>query len=325
MPVELHQGNLRVTGSTLFLDAKRQSPLCFVSHAHADHIAKHECAIATPETLSLTQHRVGSPAAAISLPFGQSHSLPGLQLEAFRAGHILGAAQLRVTRADGHRFVYTGDFSPAASLTAGRAEVVPCDTLLMEATFGDPMFAFPPKGEVFDEVAQWCQRQFSAGRRPILLGYAMGKSQEIVAQLNARGLKVCVEPRIAAVNDLYRMHGVALEARTFDGTFLEGEVGIFPPFNSEQEREFTEPLSKAVLTGWAMELGAARKYGADIAFPISDHADFPALMQYAQATGAKEVITIYGHADRLAKELRRVGIFSRSMGTGMQMSLPLSA
>lgn len=325
MPVELHEGSLRVSGAGLSLDARRKSALAFVSHAHADHIARHVMTLATPETLSLTQHRVGAADSTVALPFGATHQLGRFTLQTLRAGHMLGAAQLLVTRDDGHRLVYTGDFSPAASMTAGAAEPVRCDTLVMEATFGEPRFAFPPRGRVFDEVAEWARRQFSLGRRPILLGYAMGKSQEMVAQLNARGFKVCVDPQIDAVNSIYRQHGVSLEARPYDGTFLEGEVGVFPPLSREQEARFAEPVSTAVLTGWAMELGAARRYGADIAFPVSDHADYPALLKFAVESGAREVILFCGPTDSFARALRKAGVFARSLGTGMQMSLPLTA
>ncbi|MGZ6070691.1 MAG: MBL fold metallo-hydrolase, partial [Myxococcaceae bacterium] len=42
MPVELRRGGLHLSGTALWLDAHRKAPLAFVSHAHSDHIARHE-------------------------------------------------------------------------------------------------------------------------------------------------------------------------------------------------------------------------------------------------------------------------------------------
>jgi putative mRNA 3-end processing factor len=60
-PIELHRGELRVTGSPLHLDARRRAPCAFVSHAHGDHIGRHDRTIATPATLALMKHRLGEP------------------------------------------------------------------------------------------------------------------------------------------------------------------------------------------------------------------------------------------------------------------------
>ncbi len=322
MPVELHKGALRLSGTPLWFDARRKSDYSFVSHAHSDHIARHARVLATRETIRLMEHRLGPLESTRALDYRAPTTIDGLHLELFAAGHVLGSAQVRVTRPDGHRVVYTGDFSLEPALTAAATEIAACDTLVMESTFGHPKFKFPSKAVVYDEVADWARRHLQQGIRPILLAYSLGKSQETIKQLTLRGLKVCAHPSIHDIALLYSELGMPIEARRYDDTFEAGEVGIFPPFGRSQTMKRTQGKATAVLTGWAMEPWAARRYGADLAFPISDHADYPSLMAYAKACNTREVITLHGFADELAAALRKEGVFARAITQTVQMELP---
>ena len=234
---------------------------------------------------------------------------------------MFGSAQIRVTRSDGHRLVYTGDVSLEPALTAEAAPVLACETLIIESTFGHPKYRFPPRAQVYDEVADWARRQLARGVRPILLAYSLGKSQETIRQLAVRGLKVCAHPKIHEVAEIYEQLGMPVGARRFDGAFLEDEVGLFPPFRRGDSLAHVGPRSLAALTGWALEPWGARRSGADVAFPVSDHADFPSLVAYAQKSGAREVITVHGFAAELAKELRGLGVFARAVTEQVQMVL----
>ncbi len=311
-----------MSGTPLWFDARRKADVSFVSHAHSDHIARHARVLATKETIRLMEHRLGALESTHALAYREPTQVDGLLLELFPAGHVLGSAQVRVTRADGHRVVYTGDFSLEPALTARATETATCDTLVMESTFGDPKFHFPKKSEVYDEIADWARRHLGQGIRPVLFAYSLGKSQETIKQLTMRGLKVCAHPSIHDISTLYTELGVPIDARRYDDTFAEGEVGIFPPFGRSQSMKKTPGKVTAVLTGWAMEPWAARRYGADRAFPVSDHADFPSLVAYAASVGAREIITLHGYAAELAKALKKEGLFARAITHAVQMELP---
>jgi putative mRNA 3-end processing factor len=321
MPIEWHRGGLKLQGAALWFDARQRTPLGFVSHAHSDHIARHEHVIATPQTLALMVHRLGPLDATTAAGYRQPWRVGPLTLELFPAGHVLGAAQVRVTREDGHRVVYTGDLSTGPSLTAAAAEVASCDTLVLESTFGHPRYRFPPRAETYDAVAAWARRQLAEGVRPVLLAYSLGKSQETIAQLTARGLAVCAHPAIHEVAQVYRRLGVEVNARRFDGRFEEGEVGLFPPFRGRAALARLGPSRLAALTGWALEPWGARRAGADVAFPVSDHCDYPALLAYAEASGAREVVTVHGLAGELARGLRQAGLFARAVSERVQLAL----
>lgn len=321
--VESLRGALRVRGTELWLDAHRKSPLSFVSHAHSDHIARHERVIATAATLRLMEHRLGKISGALAVPYHRPFELGPLSIELLPAGHVLGSAQARVIRADGLRIVYTGDLCTVESATAEPAEVAECDFLVMESTFGHPRYRFPPKHEVFDAVRGWCEEILARGEQPVLLAYALGKAQEAQKQLSERGLRLCAHRSIDEISKLYEASGAEVgAARLFEGTFRPGEVGLFPP-HAWRRRKFRS-LSRprvAVLTGWAVDPGVASRYGAEVAFPVSDHADFPSLVAYAEATGAQEVLTVHGFAEELAAALRERGIEARAVGKPHQMEL----
>lgn len=324
MPVELRRGGLHLTGSPLSFDARRKCELSFVSHAHSDHIARHERVIATRATLRFMEHRLGPIASALPAPYRRPFEIGQLNVELFPAGHVLGSAQIRVTRDDGHRVVYTGDISLGTSMTAEATQIAECDTLVLESTFGHPRFRFPNREDVFSQVADWARAHLARGVRPILYAYSLGKGQEAIKQLTARGLKLCAHGTIHDISVLYTELGMPIEVRRFDGTFQDGEVGIFPPFGRSAAMKKVMPRATAVLTGWAIEPWAARRYAADIAFPISDHADFPALVKIAKTSRAREVITHHGFAKELAAELNKIGIFARAVTQAVQMELSLN-
>lgn len=323
MAVELKKQGLHLTGTPLWLDAQRKTELSFVSHAHSDHIGRHERIIATNATLKFMAYRLGKlPPASLPAPYNRPFELGPLVLELLPAGHILGSAQLRVIRKDGKRIVYTGDLNPTPSLTAEPLQVAECDTLIIESTFGHPRYAFEPRTKTLADIERWCRDNLQRGVTPVLLGYPLGKSQEAIKYLGSAGLKIRAHQRVFAICELYRELGVELNVSLFEGTIEPDEVAFFPPNHSRgQAISRIHPRQVAVLTGWAVDPGAERRYGADLAFPLSDHADFPSLVKYVKATGASEVITHHGFAEELAKALLDEGIDARPLGVRQQLDL----
>ena len=312
--------------SALHLDATRRVECAFVSHAHGDHIARHDRTIATAATLALMRHRLGEPRrrraerlpASFRAPFG----LGELTLELFGAGHVLGSAQLRITR-DGVSLGYSGDLCTEPTCAAEPAEVMPCDVLVLESTFGLPRYVFPPKAEVLAAVRRFVDDALSDGVTPVLLGYALGKAQEIQKHLGDLGYRCLAHPVVHAVNRVYEAEGVPLPGARELGPegAGPGEVVVCPPHLARSgAMRGVRRRRTAVLTGWAIDGGRTFR-GADAAFPLSDHADFPSLVRYAKATGAGRVYTVHGHADAFAAALRREGIRAEPLREQQQLEL----
>ena len=65
---------LKLTNADLAIDFRRRQPRAFVSHAHTDHMARHEYALCTPATSALYQFRYGPRPRAIFLISSRSSS-----------------------------------------------------------------------------------------------------------------------------------------------------------------------------------------------------------------------------------------------------------
>jgi putative mRNA 3-end processing factor len=61
--------------------------------------------------------------------------------------------------------------------------------------------------------------------------------------------------------------------------------------------------------------GARRRRGFDRGFVISDHADWPGLLQTIRESGARRVLTTHGFTDSLSRYLREQGIESQMLAT----------
>jgi putative mRNA 3-end processing factor len=323
-PIELVRGELHVTGSGLFLDARRRAACAFVSHAHGDHLGRHDRTIATAATVALARRRLGEKARGEALPaaYRAPFGLGELTLELFPAGHVLGSAQILVRR-NGVSLGYTGDFCLEPTLTAEPAEVMPCDVLVMESTFGLPRYVFPPKSEVLKGVRRFVDDALSDGVTPVLLGYALGKAQEILQHLGELGYRCRAHPAIHVLNRVYQEMGVSLSNVRPLGPEGPGkdEVVVAPPHLARSSAiQRIRRRRTAILTGWAVD-AHWRWRGLDAAFPLSDHADFPSLLRYARDSGAGRVFTLHGYAEELARALRREGIRAEPLAEQRQLEL----
>ncbi|HUB08275.1 MAG TPA: MBL fold metallo-hydrolase [Myxococcales bacterium] len=320
--VEIVGGAIHLSGSALWFDAPKRQPLSFVSHAHGDHIARHERVIATGATARLMERRLGKLANTLTAPYGQSFDLGPLKLTLFPAGHILGSAQILVERG-GRRIVYTGDLCLSPSLTAEAATVVPCDVLVIEATFGHPRYRLPRRPEALARVEEFVQRTHAGGGTPVLLAYALGKSQEVIRYLGERGFAIRADDTICALAQVYRDSGCPLpEVARYRGVVAPGEVLVVPPHRVRAPSLRRLPRRRtAILTGWALDGDGARRYRADEAIPLSDHADFDQLVDYVERSGAKQVYTVHGFCQPLADELRARGFRARPLDRGLQLDL----
>jgi len=316
---------MKVVGSSLHLDARRRVECAFVSHAHGDHIGRHDRTIATAATLALMRHRLGEPkrrkTEALPAEFRAPFGLGELTLELFPAGHVLGSAQLRVMK-NGIALGYSGDLCTEPTHAAEPAEVMACDVLVLESTFGHPRYVFPPKDETLRAIRRFVDDALSDGATPVLLGYALGKAQEILKYLADAGYRCACHPVVHAVNRVYESHGIAFpNVRSLPPEGPDaGEVVVAPPHLARSPAmRGVRRRRTAVLTGWAIDGG--RHFHADAAFPLSDHADFPSLLKYAKATGASRVFTVHGFSDVLAAALRKEGIRSEPLVEERQLEL----
>lgn len=316
-PLITYDNGIAIAGLEFVLDAGRACEFGFVSHAHTDHARKHDRIIATPETVLFYRQRFPQvPTRAI--PFGRRIKFGEATVELFPSGHMLGAAQILV-EIQRTRIVYTGDFKVYPNFTCPPLETRRCDILIMESTYGDPAYSFPPQNEVYAKIVGFVKRTLADKNTPVLMGYAMGKTQEAVSLLQQHGFEVCVDTHVAKVNQLYRTAGIKLEpTEHYLHTALENKVVVVSP-QSLRNREYHEIKRKKslFLSGWAVGSKNRNHFGADAGVPLSDHADFTQLLSYIQACSPSKIYTLHGEP-AFAQRLRDLGYDAHYLGKGFR-------
>ena len=87
---------LFLTRAKLAVDICRRQACGFISHAHADHIGRHELAFCTPTTGKFYLHRCGPKRRVKELPYRQPIDWNGTQLPTYPDGHILEIGRAHV-------------------------------------------------------------------------------------------------------------------------------------------------------------------------------------------------------------------------------------
>lgn len=291
----------------LWLDPGRIKDFAFVSHAHADHTGRHKSIICTPATARIIEHRLQVQVDRI-VDFREPISVGEGKLTLYPSGHILGAAQALVEWRD-ERLLYTGDFKLVPSRTAEPCEVVECDHLIMECTYGRPHYRFPDRKQVEKDLLQYIEEVFERKQVPVIMAYVLGRSQELLKLLTEAGLPVAVENRIFDMSKIYEEQGVTFGPyERFDPQDYRGRVLLFPPhlWKSPVVKNIRDRHTIAV-TGWAVDGRQQAWYSTDKAFPVSDHADFDDLLRYIELAKAKKVSLIHGFQE-FADHLQKIGI-----------------
>ena len=196
----------------------------------------------------------------------------------------------------------------------------------METTFGLPKHRMPPAEQVFAEMVEWCRAALADGVTPVLLGYALGKAQEIICALIAAGLVPMLHHKVWQMTQLY--HELRPDfpkgSVRFDAGDPKGKVLVFPPHLArEKVLDRIKKKRTAVVTGWALDKNVTYRYGCDAAFPLSDHADYDELLRYVELVQPKRVLTVHGFAAEFAADLRRRGVEAWALAQENQLELTL--
>jgi DNA ligase-1 len=326
---QFHRGGIYLPHLHLWLDPHDpKTERVFVSHAHSDHTEDHREVILTAQTARLMEARMGGKRIENILPFGEARSF-GAESNSFKltllpAGHIFGSA-MSLIEANGESLLYTGDFKLRKGLSAEPCEPRPADILIMETTFGQPRYQFPPTDAVMKGVLRFCKEALDNDETAVLLGYSLGKSQEILCALAEAGLPIMLHGSVHKLTEIYAQFGQCFPVyEKYEASKAKGKVLLCPPHlsNSAMLRNLGK-TRKAVLTGWAVDPNCRYRYQADAAFPLSDHADFPDLVEMVKRVNPRKVFTLHGFAADFAQTLRNLGYEAQALSETEQMSLAL--
>jgi putative mRNA 3-end processing factor len=307
--------NLRIAPIDVFIDPPQPRARAIITHGHADHARSgHGAVLATPDTIAIMKTRYGEDCAGSfqPLPFGETLDIDGVMVSLHPAGHILGSAQVLMEYA-GQRIVVTGDYKRLPDRTAQPFELVECDLLVTEATFGLPVFQHPaPQAE----IARLLRSVAAFPERAHVIGcYALGKAQRVISLLREAGYTAPIYLHGAMVRlcELYTERGISLgdlrHSLDVPKAELSGQIVIAPPsaIKDRWSRRLPDPVL-AVASGWMSVKQRARQSGVELPLVISDHADWNELRQTIRETKAGTVWVTHGREDALVYWSQQQGL-----------------
>jgi putative mRNA 3-end processing factor len=303
-----------------YIDPWRAVELAVITHAHADHARRgHGRYLAAADAEHVLRARLGDIRLQ-KLAFGEPLVVNGVRVSLHPAGHVLGSAQVRLEHA-GRVWVASGDYKLGADPTCAPFEPLACDTFITESTFGLPVYRWAIDAAVFAQINDWWRNNAEAGVASVLFCYAFGKAQRILSGIDASIGPIVCHGAVESLNAAYRASGVRLpETRRVDQASekraFRGALVLAPPSAQATAwlRRFGE-YSDAFASGWMQLRGVRRRRGLDRGFVLSDHADWPGLLQAIAATGAQRVIVTHGYVSVLVRWLGEQGLRAESFAT----------
>jgi putative mRNA 3-end processing factor len=296
-----------------------------ITHAHGDHArVGSQAYLCAGPCRPLLERRFGADVTIDSLPYGEAQTIGDVKASFHPAGHILGSAQIRIEGADGV-WVVAGDYKRAGDPTCLAFEPVRCDTFVTESTFGLPIYRWDMTATVIAEILEWWERNREERRTSVLFCYVIGKVQRILAELalvSDRPVFVhgMMLPMIEAYRNLgVRMLPVSSATEQARGTKFAGELVLAPL--SARGTPWMRRMgdhSDAFASGLMRVRGVRRQRAFDRGFVLSDHADWPALLETIGDTGASRVLVTHGYAEPLARHLRERGRESGTIRTAWE-------
>ncbi|MBN1923511.1 MAG: hypothetical protein JW791_01990 [Nanoarchaeota archaeon] len=289
---------IKTKNYTIALDGDcKDTDYSFLSHAHADHLFKTSKKVVCSDPTCIISHLRGKSIV-------QEKSLNNIEL--LNSAHILGSKSLLIKEGD-ERLLFTGDFSTNTRGFMKGFKPVRCDTLIIESTFGSPFFIFPDYEEEMKKAKDWVDDNIRKGYLSVLMGYSLGKSQEL--QYYFKNYNKSVNENISLYNKIYEDYGISLGSNSLpqnsDLLFTTPMRTNNNYFNSLRRKK---GLRFAVFSGWNMIPSYRKRFNADAGFTVSDHADFKGLLEVVKKSKAKTVYVNHGNSETFTNFLRTEGI-----------------
>jgi putative mRNA 3-end processing factor len=297
-----------------YIDPWRPVARAVITHAHSDHARiGHGHYLAAKPAEGVLRARLGEIDLQ-TLAYGEAVTHHGVKLSLHPAGHVLGSAQVRLEHG-GQVWVASGDYKVAPDPTCTPFEPVRCDVFITESTFGLPIYRWCPDDELFADINAWWARNVAHNRASVVACYSFGKAQRLLAGIDPSIGPIVTHGAVDPLNRAYRAEGVALpDTRHLtdvkDKADLRRALVVCPPgaVASPWLRRFGADAQTAFASGWMQVRGNRRRGGYDRGFVLSDHADWPGLLQAIDATGAQRVIVTHGSSDAMVRYLNENGL-----------------
>ncbi|MCU0862102.1 MAG: hypothetical protein MUE65_07270 [Methanomassiliicoccales archaeon] len=278
-----------------------------ISHAHSDHLPRSmesDRAIASRVTLRCASERLGRRLVEDESP----------HVRMLDSGHIRGSRMFLVD--GGAKVLYTGDMCPEDRFGMKGARPAKADALIIESTYGQRGWDFPPREEIGRVIRDWAEDSLAQGFSVALFTYPLGKSQlllDILGDLEP----YLVDNVLCSTQWVEEEGGEEFRYRPCQGCSSAPSVYICS--TGSMKGATVQGLRKgklrtAYVSGWALRRGFFNHMRVDEGFPLSDHAGHDELLEFVRACGPSIVYTNHGFDEDLASDIRmRLGIEARPL------------
>lgn len=291
-----------------------------ITHAHSDHARTgSKFYLANDASKYLLKSRLGNDINIETLPYGETKFINGVQLSMHPAAHIIGSSQIRLEYG-GFVSVVSGDYKTENDGLSGEFEPVQCNEFVTESTFGLPIYNWLPQPQIFEIIKTWIAQNQANNRTSVFIAYSLGKSQRLMKGLQGVA-RIFVHSSIMRLNTAIESAGITLPSTELWNTetpkeILQNNIVILPPslLGTNMIKKIPN-AAIAVCSGWMQVRGNRRWKAVDAGFALSDHADWPGLLQTVKATGAEKIFVTHGYTATFSKYLSELGISAEAVST----------
>lgn len=291
-----------------------------ITHAHSDHARwgsnYYLCHHLTKPILQL---RLGNNNYQ-SIGWNEPVYINGVKVSLHPAGHIIGSSQIRV-EFGGEVWVASGDYKTENDGLSGAFEPIKCHTFITESTFGLPIYKWKTQSEIYQDIQNWIIDNQLQNNSSVLIAYSLGKAQRVLQAASKITNNIFVHGAIWNTHEALINAGIQLPTvkRITPETTkeqLKNAVIIAPPSadGTPWMKKFN-PYKVGVCSGWMQVRGNARRRNVDAGFSLSDHADWPGLLQAVKATEAEKVYVTHGFQAAFSRHLNEIGIEAGEVNT----------
>jgi putative mRNA 3-end processing factor len=312
--VTLTRRGLYCPPGDFYIDPPKAVQTAVVTHAHGDHLREGSARmlLAAPG-LGIARKRLKDARNVLAMDYGVPFALGGVTVSLHPAGHILGSAQVRLEH-EGEVWVVSGDYKRQPDPTCAPFEPLECDVFVSESTFGQPHFVWPDTPAVVANIVRWWHINRERGKNSVLFCYALGKAQRVLAEMLRHTREpVHVHGEISSLVEVYREAGIdmvpTVSVTATSAAQLQGALLMATPTMSRSS--WLRRLgtgTRAFCSGWMLLEGESQRRGYDMGFVVSDHADWPALVNTCRESRARRILLMHGRTDQLAAHLVELGL-----------------
>jgi len=327
MPLlKVNENGIYCERADLYIDPWRPVNSAVITHGHADHSRHgHKKYLSTDLAAPVIQHRLRDINIE-TRPYGESLTINGVKISLHPAGHIIGSAQVRLEYKD-EIWVAAGDHKLADDGIATPFEPVRCHHFISESTFGLPVYKWKPQSETFAEVNDWWRENAANGVCSVLAGYALGKAQRILQEVDHSIGPVLTHGAVENVNEVIRAQGIDLKpsqriTKETDKELFRTALVISTPSGtgSPWAKKFM-PMSIGLCSGWMSLRGPRRRRSVDRGFVLSDHADWDELLETIRLSEAEHIYVTHGYTGIFSRYLREQGYDAHELETEFEGEL----